>query len=71
MMAGVIYRKDSQCCGTCVYWRGMREATMSCGVIVDTTIIGRCDHPNNFPITERWATENPCPKYVLYPAIDY
>jgi hypothetical protein len=47
----------------------MREATQDGGVIVDATSYGHCECPNNFPIDQRMATENPCPKYVLYPAL--
>jgi hypothetical protein len=69
MIGGSIFRKDSQLCGTCVYWRGTREATADGGMIVDTSTVGHCECPNNFPIDQRWGTENPCPKYVLFPTL--
>lgn len=66
---GVFFRKDQSLCGTCAYWGGAKEISGD-AVQVDPTGYGKCEHPDNFPIDQRMATENACPKFVLYAALN-
>jgi hypothetical protein len=66
---GVLLGKDRSLCATCVYWGGQRK-NYGKDLDVEPCSYGKCLHPDNSYLNDRMATENSCPKFVLYPYLN-
>lgn len=64
----VLFRKEQKLCATCTYWDGTKEISDN-AINTGFNSCGRCESPNNFPISQRLASEQACLKYTLYPAL--
>jgi predicted PP-loop superfamily ATPase len=64
----VLFRKEQKLCATCIYWDGKKEISSN-AINTDFNCCGRCEFPNNFPISQRLASEHACLKHTLATAL--
>lgn len=67
-----IWRRDSKCCATCVYWSGDRRFDSLPSVIVDGVSYGGCTNircPACVNRRSKMASEMNCSHYELHPSL--
>jgi hypothetical protein len=71
-MGCIIYRKSTECCGTCVYWGGKRQFDTIPSVSVDPGSFGACTNGRcngHHTAQGKMASEMHCSYYELHPTL--